>query len=185
MSRIPYPDMSTVPADRLERINYPKFEPLNITRVALHLPDGLWEAHFELKNALVKKTTIDDKLREVLILRIGHLAKCDYILNHHISISANLGFSPEKQDAIRDEDYAQLSEQERAIAEFTDSVVREVKASDELVARMRALFGDPLLCEIIVLIYSYWGTAMFIGVTGVDPEAEAIKSWDWTAEDAK
>ena len=185
MSRIPQPDMDTVPASRLERINYPKVKPLKITQVALHLPDGLWEAHYELKSAMSKHNTLAENLREVAILRIGFMADNAYILNHHISITSNLGFSKAKQDAIRDGDYSDLPEDERAVAEFTDVLVRTANASDEMVAKMRKLLGDAQLMELIVLIYSYWGTAMMIGVTGVELDDHAITTYDWSAEDDK
>lgn len=184
MSRIPYPDLDTMPASRLEKISYPRVNPLNITKVALHLPDGLWEAHFGLKDALVKHTTLADNLREVAILRIGFMADSAYILNHHISITANMGFSAAKQEAIKQGDYSDLPDDERAVAEFTDEMVRTAAASDETVAKMREMFGDALVMEMIVLVYSYWGTAMMIGVTGVELDEQAIETFDWTAEDA-
>ncbi len=48
--------------------------PLNITRMALHAPDALWRAHFAFKLACVLGTSMDAKLREVLILRVAHLS---------------------------------------------------------------------------------------------------------------
>jgi 4-carboxymuconolactone decarboxylase len=183
MSRIPYPDMDKVPADRLQRINYPAAAPLNITRIALHLPDELWRAHFELKNACVRSTTMDPWLREVLIMRVAFLADSEYEIHHHLSISANLGFTPAQQEAIRTQNYSQLTVEERAVAQFTDETVTSLRPSDEVVAKVRELFGDAIVLEMTVLIYSYWGTAMMIGVTGVEPEEQAIKSWDPAAEE--
>ncbi len=182
MSRIPYPDLATIDPERLAILGYPKKQPLNITHVALHVADGLWRGHIALKQAVVNATTMDPWLREVLIMRVAALAKCEYELHHHISISANLGFTPEQQQAILGQDYAILTEEERAVAEFTDEVVTLLAPTDATFNKARDLFGDALICEMTVIIASYWGTAMMIGVTGVEPDHAPVVSW---AEDEK
>ena len=176
MARLPYPDLATISPERLAIIGYPPAKPLNITHIALHMPEALWRGHIAVKQAIVRDTTMDKLLREVLILRVAHNAQCEYELHHHISISANLGFSPEKQQAIATQDYAQLSEQERAVAIFTDETCK-LSVSDKTVAMVRAMFGDALVMEMAAIIASYWGTAMMVAATGVEPDEEPVRSW--------
>jgi 4-carboxymuconolactone decarboxylase len=176
MSRMPYPDLEAVSAEKQAAIGWPGRPVLNITRMALHAPDALWRGHFALKQAAVKSTTLDAALREVLILRAACLARSNYELHHHISISANLGFSPEKQDALLAGDYSNLTEEERIVAEFTDAVVR-MEMDDAIFGRARALFGEALVMEILILIASYWGTAMTAHALGLECDAEPIRSW--------
>ncbi len=177
MARIPYPDLAKVPPERLKIIGYPERKPLNITHMALHIPDGVWHSHIALKIAMVNGTTIDPWLREVLILRTAWLANCEYELHHHISISANLGFTKEKQEALRTQNYETLTEEERTVAMLTDEAITRLTASDETLAKARALFGDAQVLEMIAIIGSYWATAMMAGVSGVEPDAEPIQSW--------
>lgn len=177
MARLPYPDLDAVSAEKQQAVGWPGRKPLNVTHMALHAPDKLWRAHYAQKMAMVYATSLDPWLREVLILRVAHLAKSDYELNHHISISANLGFTPAQQDALRTQDYADLTPEERAVAQFTDEVVTQLRPSDETLATARELFGDPLIIEMTILIGSYWGTAMMVGVTGVEPDHAPVKSW--------
>src|SRR5687768_16919648 len=124
MAHLPYPDLESVSPERLAIIGYPPNRPLNITHIALHMDEKLWRGHIALKQAMVRDTTLDPWLREVLILRVAHNAGCAYEQHHHDSISFNLGFTRAQQEAIRTQDYAQLTEQERAVAIFTDETCK-------------------------------------------------------------
>lgn len=182
MARLPYPDLETVSPERLAILGYPPNRPLNITHIALHMPERLWRGHIALKQAMTRDTTMDQWLREVLILRVAHNTGCAYELHHHDSISANLGFTPEKQEAIRTRDYDKLTAEERAVAVFTDETCK-LSVSDKTLADVRAMFGDALVMEMAAIIASYWGTAMMVAVTGVEPDAEPVKSWAKQEED--
>ncbi len=48
---------------------------LNISRIALHAPDNLWEAHYTLKKSVIADTELDPNLKEVLIIVTGGLSK--------------------------------------------------------------------------------------------------------------
>jgi len=176
MSRLPYPDLDSVTPEKLAAVGWPGRPVLNITRMALHAPDALWRGHFALKQAAVKSTTMDQRLREILILRTAALAKSDYELHHHISISAGLGFTPEKQQALLAGDYSSLSEEERSVAEFTDAAAL-FRMDDATFARARALFGEALVMEMLILIASYWGTAMTAHALGLECDVEPVRSW--------
>jgi alkylhydroperoxidase family enzyme len=176
MSRMPYPDPETVSAEKQAAVGWPERPVLNITRMALHAPDALWRGHFALKQAAVKSTTLGPMLREILILRTACLARSDYELHHHISISANLGFTPEKQDVLLAGDYSGLTEDERTVAEFTDAVAR-FEMNDAIFGRARDLFGEALVMEMLILIASYWGTAMSAHALGLECDVEPIRSW--------
>jgi 4-carboxymuconolactone decarboxylase len=177
MSRIPYPDLEEVSQSRLDALGYPERPMLNITRMALWAPQALWAAHYAFKRACIYDTTLQPRLKEVLILRVAHLSRCEYELHHHLSISANLGFTPEQQAALAEGRYDALSEEERAVARFTDEVVTDIRASEATLAQVRTLFGDTQVLEMLILIGSYMSTARMIQTAGVQPEAEPVKSW--------
>ncbi len=64
-----------------------------------------------------------------------------------------------------------------AVAEFTDEVVTNIRASDATLEKVRALFGDALVMEMLILIGSYMATARMAQTAGLEPDAEPITSW--------
>ncbi len=184
MQRIPYPDLETLSPEKQKVAGYPERTTLNVTYMAMHIHDELWRPHLALKVAMVNATSIDPWLREVLILRTAWLANSEYELHHHLSISRNLGFSEEKQEALRTQNYESLTEEERTVAQLTDEVIATLTASDETLAKARELFGDAQVLEMVLIIGSYWSTAMICGVTGIAPDSEAIQGWPLKKETA-
>lgn len=178
MSRIPYPDPADLSEQKRAFLAAPSHRLLNVVRMALHTPDGLWERQRDLSAATVLMSTMDPRLREVLILRVGHLSKSDYELHHHLSIARTLGLSEEVLGALETGDYAALSEEERVVAQFTTEVVVDVSPSDRTLAEARALFSDALIFEMIAIIGVYMMTARVIAVGGCEIDEVAIRSWD-------
>jgi alkylhydroperoxidase family enzyme len=177
LSRIPYPDMDNLSPVKQAAVDRLGRRPLNVTCMGFHAPDAFWKAHYEFKNACVYATTLDPVLREVLILRVAYLSKSDYEIHHHLSISANLGFPPEKQADIAAGRYDRLTPAERAVAQFTDEVVVDGNASDATLAAIKQHFDAPLIIEMLILIGSYMGTARIVAVTGIEPDAQAVQGW--------
>src|SRR5437868_10242429 len=60
---------------------------LSIYRTLLNAP-ALAESWFNHSNAVRWNTTLDGRLREILIIRIGHLTQCEYVLRQHVPTSA-------------------------------------------------------------------------------------------------
>ena len=177
MSRIPYPDMATLSPEKLSKAGFPERPILNVTRMAMHAPDGIWFGHNALKYACIHGVTIAPRLREVLILRVAHLSNCAYELHHHLSISTTLGFTAQEQDDLKTGVYDRLTREERAVAQFTDEVVRDIRASDDTLAEARTLFGDAQVVEMIILIGSYMSTARMAQTAGLELDAAPVKSW--------
>lgn len=177
MPRIPYPDMEAISQEKRAAVGWPKRMPINITRIALHMDDGIWRGHFGLKNAVVNDATIDPWLREIIIMRVAWLANSEYELHHHISMSAHMGFTPEQQEALRTQDYSSLTEEERTVAQFTDELITSYNPSDEIMAKMRALFSDAHVLEMTTVAASYLGTAMMAFVAGLENDEVALKNF--------
>ena len=57
---------------------------INIYRKLLNSPP-LAESWFNHSNAVRWKTMLDGRLREIVIIRMGHLTRCDYVLRQQVS----------------------------------------------------------------------------------------------------
>ncbi len=178
MSRIPYPATADLSDAKRAFAAAPDRRMLNVVRMAMHTPDPLWATQRELATAAVFQTTIDPRLREVLILRVANLSHSEYELHHHRSIARTLGFDDSKLLALESGDFSALSHEERVVARFTTEVVVDVGPSDEILAATRALFSDALIFEMVAIIGVYMMTARVIAVGGCEIDEVAISTWD-------
>lgn len=179
MSRMPYPDPSQLSEAKLAYVEEMGPRMLNVVRMGLHTPDGLWERQRDLSAGSVRLPTLDPLDREVLILVVGFLSRSDYVLYHHVSIARNLGMSEQVIAAIEAGSYDTLGARAEAIAQFTQEVVRDVSPSDPTLEALRAHFSDAHVFEMLTLIGNYMMTARMAAVSGCELDGNAIAGWAW------
>ena len=76
---------------------------INIYRMLLNSP-ALAESWFNHSNAVRWKTALDGRLREIVIIRMGHLTKSQYVLRQHVpslALADGLSLEDEPDDAWR------------------------------------------------------------------------------------
>jgi hypothetical protein len=61
---------------------------INIYRMLLNAPPPA-ESWFNHSNTVRWKTTLSGRLREIVIIRMGHLANSQYVLRQHVSPAAD------------------------------------------------------------------------------------------------
>jgi alkylhydroperoxidase family enzyme len=172
VSRIPYPSTENLSQERHDYIFDPKRRYLlNITRMMLHLPDGVWLPHALTGRSIVQSNTIDLRLREIVTLRVAFLEQSEYELFHHRSSALGTGMTAVEIEALGGEDFSLFSEAERALIAFTTEVTRNISPSDATLAAARSHFPDSLLFEVIAIIGLYMTTARMAAVGGVELDA--------------
>jgi alkylhydroperoxidase family enzyme len=177
MTRFPYPDPDSLSEAKRTVLAGTQGRVLNVSRMAMHAPDALWLGQRQLGRAAVYESTLDERLRELLILRVAYLSKSDYELFHHLSIAKNLGVTAEQIDAMRTGDFARLSKDEQALAQFVTEIVANVSPSDATLERARASFPTEQLFEMVVLCGSYMLTARMAALGGVEFDDAPVASW--------
>ena len=129
---------------------------INIYKLLLHSPPlaESWLKHF---NAVRWGTGLDGRLREIVIIRLGHLTGSAYILRQHISELAEAeGLGAEECHALRHwRDGAHFSAGERAALAFTDSMTESIKVPDAIFEPLRDHFSERGIVELAVLVGSY------------------------------
>lgn len=184
MNRVPFPDPDQFSPAKKAALSDPNARRLlNVSRMVMHAPDPLWAAMATLGKAVVYSSEMDPGLREIAILCVAYLSQSDYELFHHESISAALGFSPEKLAHLRDGHYQKLTPVEQAVAEFTAETVKNVSPTDATLAALREHFSDRLLMDLVIIIGTYMTVARVAAVTGVPNDEVAVKSWTAPALD--
>jgi alkylhydroperoxidase family enzyme len=178
MNRIPYPTRAQLSEAKRAYLDAPNLRVLNIARISMHAPDPIWKATVAMAIAVVTDTLIDDRMREVIVLRVAYLSKSAYELFHHVSLGKAVGLSDAAIAGLESGDFSALSPEERLVAQFTTEVVRDVSPSDETIAAMRASYSDERIFEMLGIIGSYMNAARVAAVAGIENDEGAITSWD-------
>jgi alkylhydroperoxidase family enzyme len=153
MARVPYPD----PAELSEetRAFLAKMKPLNIFRM-IGYGEKQAVAGLRFGNAILMKGELDPVLREIAILRVGHLCRASYEVHQHEIIGRGLGMSDELLQAIkREPDDAVFDDAQKLVMRFTDEVVNDVKASDATFQAVAEKFGYKQTMELVLAISFY------------------------------
>ena len=180
MPRIPYPDVSRLPASMQKTI---ASLPLNVVRISAHASQPMFEAQGQLGRAVANPEVLDPRLRETVILRVAHLSNSAYELHHHVPLGRAAGLTAADIEAIARRNYASLDPLLAAAARFTDEVVLHIACSDETLANLRKVASDQIVVNIVLTIGCYMSISRLIAVTGIEPDADSLKHLPSSLED--
>jgi 4-carboxymuconolactone decarboxylase len=171
MQRIPYPDVSALPEMMQKML---AGTPLNVVRVGANASPSLFEAQGKLGWAIADPEVLEPRLRETVILRVGHLSESAYELHQHDALGRAAGLSDADMKAIAARDYRKLEPVLAAAAQFTDEVVAHLSPSDTTLAALRALVSDRIVINIVLAIGCYMSIARLIAVTGIPLDEDTL-----------
>ena len=153
MGRMAYPDPKSVPAAVQALLD--ARPPRNVFRMLAHAP-ALMPGLMELTGAILYRATLDPVLRELVILRVGHLCGSSYEVHQHRKISQAVGIAQAKIDGTaKDADPALYDARELVVLQLAEQVVRKVKADDGLFFEAVRTLGNELTMEVLVVIGLY------------------------------
>jgi 4-carboxymuconolactone decarboxylase len=144
---------------------------INVYKLLLHSPP-LAEAWLGLVDAVRWKTQVTGRLREMVIIRIGHLNRTEYVVNQHVPLLAiPEGLTPAECDALADWRASGLfDERERAALAYADAMTRDIEVSDESFAALRRHFDERAVVELTVMIGTYNMHTRVLKALRIDPE---------------
>jgi alkylhydroperoxidase family enzyme len=168
MARIAYFDLAQAPdAYRALLGDRP---PLNLYRMLPHAGDAAI-GFLTLGGALLRRSELDARLREIAILRVGMLSGAGYEVHQHKRVARRAGVAPEKIAALTEPgDLAVFDETERFVIAFTDQVVHHVKVDDAMFADARERLGMRALHELVLTIGFYMMVSRYLENFEVDIE---------------
>ena len=172
MARIPYLDLADAAPEFAELLK--KRAPLNIYRMIAH--GGHTATGFlALGSAILTKSTLEPKLRELVILRVGALSGAKYEVFQHRRVAARAGVPAAKIEAVvanpgAEPDSAVFDAFECALLHFTDAVVREVKAPENLFRAVASKLTHQQLVELLMTIGFYMLVSRLLENLEVDIE---------------
>jgi len=170
VARIPYFDLAQAPPEYRELLG--DRPPLNLYRMLPHAgPAAI--GFLKLGGALLRDGELDPRLREIAILRVGMLSGASYEVHQHRRVARRVGLADDKIAALveRDGDRAAFDEQESFVLDFTDRLVRDVKAPDEMFREAQRRFAPRPLAELVLTVGFYMMVSRFLENFEVDIEA--------------
>lgn len=151
---------------------------LAIFQVLLNHPT-LARAINDLLATMLWHGSLDTRLRELAIMRIGWLTGSDYEWTQHWRVALGLGVSEEDLLGVRDwQAHNGFGPRERAMLAATDDVVRTgAVSSDSWAACVRDVSSDPAVLIELVTAIGAWRMVSSILHSLAVPLEDGIDSW--------
>ena len=121
----------------------------------LHSP-GITAAFLALQAAEQKHTTLDERVRQVVILTVGAVWGCDYERYAHAAVARKAGIADADIAALAKGDPADgLSAKERLAQRFTYEITANHRIDDALYDEAQSTFGPQGLVDLLYLAGCY------------------------------
>jgi alkylhydroperoxidase family enzyme len=174
MARIPYFDPADAVGPRAKKA-YEKLPRMNLFRMLGHSGE-LIDGFTKLATQILNYAKIDPVLREIAIIRVGVLSGASYEIVQHERIAKRIGMSDALIAAIHEGPEAAAFEPlQRAVMRFTDDIVVNVRASDEMFEPLRAALSYQELQELVMTVGYYMMLSRFLETFDVDLEDKPVK----------
>jgi 4-carboxymuconolactone decarboxylase len=168
MPRIPYPSPDALDEEAQRCLK--GVPPINVLRMLSH--SGPLLAGFgAFGHRILYSLDLPPVLREMVIVRVGHLCKSAYELAQHERFIRELGVDATKIAALATgASHSVFSPLEKAVLAFTDDVVTHVKASDATLAEISRHLSHRKIVEVIMTAGCYRMLCMMLETCGVEIE---------------
>lgn len=151
MSRVPLLDAAAAPLTA--RRYYEDGDPGPLVAALATVPE-LLDVALPFLSAVLGASSLDERTKEIVIVRTSVLLHCDYCVNSHSVVALDSGLTIEEVRGLRGENRGGLSEErELALLGWVDQVAGGVGAvDDDLAARLARCFADHEIVELTLLI---------------------------------
>jgi len=172
MPRIPYPDPATIRAE--DRVFLESLPQLNISRMLAGSP-SMFQPLTRVFSAYLSDGVLTDRMREIVILRTGHLCNSEYEVVNHNRVARLIGMSEEQIQALKPGgDASQFTTEEQTVLTFVDDVVTEGGATQASFDAVAAFMSPAEMLELTVIVGVYTMVSQVCATFGIEPEEVPI-----------
>jgi alkylhydroperoxidase family enzyme len=165
-----YPDLSALPAELQEDVT--ARGSLNVFRMMMHSP-ALAPGVLALGDAILRRNTLPDPLRELAIVRVGHAYRAAYEIHHHENIARLVGLGEEAIAAAATGSTEGLSASEAAVLAATDRLLARHSLDDAARKELLAYLTVNQLADLVITVGFYQLICDFLNTFEVTTEGEA------------
>ena len=150
---------------------------LNVFRVLLHRPRTA-KAVNDLLLSMLFGGALDDRLRELVIMRLGWATGSDYEWTQHWKIAREtFGCTDAEILAVRDRaEHAGLGPEAEAVLDAVEETLAEGAATESTVARCIELVGEEATVALVVAIGAWRAISQLTRSLAI-PLEEEVASW--------
>jgi 4-carboxymuconolactone decarboxylase len=150
---------------------------LNIFATLAHHPRALRHS-VALGGAFLFAGNIDQRIREIVILRVGRNTRCEYEYAQHFLIGQNCDLTADECRAVLQPDLGTtFSDFERTVVAAVDEICDDDCVSDATWSALAAQWDERELVELVMLAGYYRMLAGFLNSAGV-PIDDGLKGFD-------
>lgn len=120
-------------------------------------------------------TTLSTRQRELLVLRVAAVRRCEYEWAQHAVLAGDAGLDPDEVARVADgPDAGSWSPLEGAMLRAVDELVGDAVVSDATWAALAAELDDQQLMDLVFTVGAYDLLAMALLSFGVDLDADLV-----------
>ena len=139
----------------------------NVFSTLLNHPD-LFRRWLVFANHVLGKSTLSARDREIVILRTGLLADCDYEWHQHIGIARSAGMTDDEIRAVREGAEASgWAQHERVLLRAVDELKRDSHLTDAVWDGLSDHYDTRQIMDIVFAVGQYNMLAMALNALGV------------------
>jgi 4-carboxymuconolactone decarboxylase len=139
----------------------------NVFRTLANHPD-LARRWMVFANHVLAKSTLPERDRELVILRIGHLCRADYEWDKHADISRYLGMSEAEIESSKTGPGAQgLTDMDRLLLQATDDLHTDAHIADDTWQGLSKLYSTEQMMDLVFTVGQYNMVSMALNSFGV------------------
>jgi alkylhydroperoxidase family enzyme len=141
--------------------------PINIFRTLAN-SEAVAKGFSSLGGRLLNQTTLDVRIRELVINAVSVKLDAPYEWSHHAKWLLDNGGTAEELDALKNKDFSGFSSAERACLSYAYKVEDTTVTDDDVAELRREGLDDKQIVELTVLAGFYGMTARFLVAMDVD-----------------
>ncbi|CAN5295299.1 carboxymuconolactone decarboxylase family protein [soil metagenome] len=176
MPRIAYRDPATL--SEKSRAVYGE-APANAMKMLATASEPMFHAYMDMGTIFLTQSSVPPKLRELAILRVGHLSRSQYEVFQHEALSRHVGLSEAEIAAIAVRDMSKLDAEQVAVMNFVDDIVTNVRASDDTLEAVKAHLTDSQIIDLMMVSGLYMIMARMLETVAVEIDVAPV---DWDKE---
>ncbi|MBN1470911.1 MAG: carboxymuconolactone decarboxylase family protein [Syntrophaceae bacterium] len=165
--RIPYPEMESLSPEVKTMV---ESFPMNVARMVANAPASV-KGFLELAQSVLFYSEFDPRKREIAVLRVAHVTKSVYEWTHHVVVAKHYNVTDKEIDIIRTEEpVTSLNEEGNLLCRVADEISRDVRLSDDALAKILERYGTRGATEIILCVSYFNFLSRFLESTRVELE---------------